>query len=285
MSQQIPEEITESKREGGILIPFSILTDENLTNTEKHVYSYVLAFNVNGLDYFAGSENTGIKLGLNPVQVRRAVAKLCNLGYLTRAKSNGMSVLRCNKMIQLSDPIVTNRSPVCNKSLQETTQIVTHNNNINNTSNINTNTEAVSAAPQTDLNSKCENKDPLTTESTPKQKATEGASPKVPAKGVPKSSRPDPEDSSSRVLMTDAEWSKFQSQVGEECAYWWCSQLEDYAESQPKKFAAYKSHYKTLLKWHQMRCADGLVFGWTPQGGNGFYKHWVNGLNVGGKNG
>ena len=284
MPQEIADKNPRIKREGGLFIPYRILALD-ITGVEKFVFAHILAFNLNEYGCFQSTETIALKIGFSAPAVKRAIYSLKDQGFIQRCESNGKSFLKVLNRLDQSDTggsICTDDSG-SNESekinlIQDSDQSDPDIKHINK-HNINTNTAADS---QKDPNPKDEEKDPITKDLPTQTKETKTPSQKVSPKRFP---RPDVEDSSLSVMMTDQEWDKFISQVGHECAFWWCSQLEDYAESQPKKFAGYKSHHKTLLKWHQMRCADGLVFGWTPQGGNGFYKHWVNGLKVGGKNG
>lgn len=275
MNKSIQANESLVKREGGILIPFSILTDTNLTNTEKHLYSYVLAFNVNGLDYFAGSDATGIKLGLNPVQVRRAIARLCNLGYLTRAKSNGLSVLRCNKLIQLTDPIVTNRYTSCNKSLQETTQIVTHNNIYNNLSNNDHD------QPHENENKETQNNIPYQNQKTeqevlnlPETQKSSRPSPKkvTRKKGSPVLKMsvderkaaglipcPYDDDESLLVWMKPEKWQRFCAVYGIERAFYLCDKFEKWAKNSTKADDRI-DHYATLETFNENEERSGRVW-------------------------
>lgn len=77
------------------------------------------------------------------------------------------------------------------------------------------------------------------------------------------------------IYMTPAEWSTFNSRLGEQCALYWCERAEAYAEEHPRRWAKYKSHFRTLNNWHSMKLADGYEWFDHPQHGPGYYKAWV----------
>ena len=322
MQKEIADKAIRSNafKEGGIFIGNSILTDSRLTPLEKLLYGHINVLNSYGHGCYQSCEYIAAKIGGNAGSIKRCIYKLVKLGLLKRVEKGENGIRRhlvtCsfvsdetiqNYKLDQNDPaeyqIETPRAQIVpnlgRKLSQKGAQIVPDRILLKEHIEYNTNTAAF-AADQNDPNPNSEEKIP-SNETDLVTTGLKNPSQKVPRKKVPLITagdpeviganemlgdpRPDPSDRSLKVRMPNRDWDKFISQVGEECAFYWCQQLEDYADSQPKKFAAYKSHYKTLLKWHQMRCADGLVFGWTPQGGNGFYKHWVNGLKVGGKNG
>ena len=77
------------------------------------------------------------------------------------------------------------------------------------------------------------------------------------------------------VFMTEAEWAQFKGRLGDEAAYYWCEQAEAYAEEQPRKWAKYKSHFRTLTNWHRYKVENGYEFFNHPQHGPGYYKSWI----------
>lgn len=77
------------------------------------------------------------------------------------------------------------------------------------------------------------------------------------------------------VWMTPLQWEGFKARLSEEAAWYWCERAEAYAEESPKKWKKYKSHYLTLLNWHQRKVECGYEFYAHPKHGPGYYRTWV----------
>lgn len=77
----------ESAREvktGGILIPFTILEDANLTSCEKILYSYIFSFQANGGRCWQSSQALADRIGFDIRSIKRAMTKLLREGYIIR---------------------------------------------------------------------------------------------------------------------------------------------------------------------------------------------------------
>lgn len=270
---------------GSVPIPFRILTHPDLTPTEKILYSYILNLNSNRLGCFASLETIGIHIGTAAPTIKRSLRKLIKLGLIKRIQgvfnSREVKSLFCvsfvdedqldYKMDQLDPREGSTRSQKRDHSDPDT--------------KIYTKIDYNNTTEERNLTLKDEKTISVTNTETYKPKEVRAPSPKVPQKGVPSDlvPCPDHDDNSLSVRMTLRDWERLSDILGAECALYWCEQLENYAEQKPKAFREYKNHYRTIMTWHKRECGKGLVFGWTPQGGYGFYKHWVQGLKVGGK--
>jgi hypothetical protein len=82
-------------------------------------------------------------------------------------------------------------------------------------------------------------------------------------------------DEPGSLYMTPVEWEQFKLKLGNECALYWCERGEEYAEENPRRFAKYKNHYRTLLNWHQRKVETGHEWFVHPQYGAGYYKTYV----------
>jgi Helix-turn-helix domain len=140
---------------GGIMIPFCILDCEPLTVCEKLVWSYLFAFQANGVRCFAGVDTIAKKLGFSSISIRRAVAslkknKLLVKGKWTTSEGKEMDAYHClnvNSVPQVckalglyqndttGSSLYQNDTETCIKMIQPLYQNDTHNNNTNNKSN------------------------------------------------------------------------------------------------------------------------------------------------------
>jgi hypothetical protein len=77
------------------------------------------------------------------------------------------------------------------------------------------------------------------------------------------------------VFMTPEQWALFLEKLGESLAFFLCEQAEAYAEDYPKRWAKYRCHYRTLLRWHQKKLSDGYDWFKHPVHGSNYYRTWV----------
>lgn len=74
------------------------------------------------------------------------------------------------------------------------------------------------------------------------------------------------------LKTTKRKWESLLRDLGFPTVEYLCSQLERYAEDQPKKFAKYKDHAAVIRRWHEIKVGDGYVF--SPKH-NQYLKRWV----------
>jgi len=87
---------------GGVIIPFSILEDPNLTSCEKILYSYIINFQLNSEGCFASHEYIAKRLGFSEPSIKRSIKKLKAYGLIIRVQRGDKVVLESQgiKMIQ-----------------------------------------------------------------------------------------------------------------------------------------------------------------------------------------
>lgn len=73
-----------SQKIGGVLIPFAVLQDKNLTWCERIVYSYFFAYQCNGCRCWESSASLSKKLSFSLRAIKYAVSNLLKKGYIKR---------------------------------------------------------------------------------------------------------------------------------------------------------------------------------------------------------
>jgi hypothetical protein len=312
----------------GILIPFEILLNEELSIQEKLILSLIISFESKGRRCFQTGHTIAEQLNILPSAARRSIARLKELGYITRLQDGRFLVFKLEKVFPSSEAkqnIVGKVTKVrvnscsmgiskiggaceesvqhgvthlqqnvthgatsgytqCNMALHEVQHGVTHIKSIlpNYYFNKDTHPENQSINllinKKTDSSDREETEQAVTTQSTRKVSAKKKTStPIAPAPSPLKKPRPDTEDESLKVRMTDDEWARLLKNVGIRCAIKLCEDFQDYPKAKQ-----YTDHYRTLCNWHKRKVGDGYVWGYMPQGGWAYYKSFLTkqGLKV-----
>ena len=82
---------------------------------------------------------------------------------------------------------------------------------------------------------------------------------------------PQKDDPFGQVKMKTSEWERLLNDWGEAEAEFMAYELQKYAETQPTKFAGYKSHYLTLQNWRRRKIERGYEFNHHDKHGWGYY--------------
>lgn len=123
----------QTEKIGGVLIPFSIIDDNNLSGADKLIYSYLLAFQMNGKYCFQANATLAERLNLGESTVKRSLSEMLKAEYIKRIKWENKIAFQCviKKKDQI-DPKGSKRSQNGIKLIQNRDQIDTYKNNFKN---------------------------------------------------------------------------------------------------------------------------------------------------------
>lgn len=126
----------QTEKIGGVLIPFSIIDDNALSGADKLIYSYLLAFQMNGKYCFQANATLAERLNLGESTVKRSLSEMLKAEYIKRIKWENKIAFQCviKKKDQI-DPKGSKRSTNGIKMIQNRDQIDTYKNNFKKNSN------------------------------------------------------------------------------------------------------------------------------------------------------